>query len=58
MFKLIALAMHFSPHTQGPLDPVVIEMLRRELSPETRTTTDEIEESQPVIDEPRVQEAA
>ncbi|MEO2176525.1 MAG: hypothetical protein ABGY96_20795 [bacterium] len=57
MFKLIALAMHFSPHTQGPLDPTVIEMLRRELNPQTRTT-DEIDESQPVIDEPRVQEAA
>lgn len=31
MFKLISLAMHFSPYNQSPLDPTVFEMLRREL---------------------------
>ncbi|MFP6808858.1 MAG: hypothetical protein VB957_17010 [Pseudomonadales bacterium] len=32
MFKLIAFALHFSPYSQSPFDPTVIEMLRRELS--------------------------
>ncbi len=36
MFKLIALAMHFSPYQQGTYDPMVVEMLRREY---LRTTT-------------------
>lgn len=31
MFKLISLAMHFSPYNHGPIDPTVVEMLRNEL---------------------------
>ncbi len=30
MFKLIALALHFGSYYQGPIDPVVVEMLREE----------------------------
>ncbi len=33
MFKLIAMAMHFSPFNQGPIDPTLTEMLRQELDP-------------------------
>ena len=29
MFKLIALAMHFSPYFQGPVDPIVMEMIKK-----------------------------
>ena len=31
MFKVISLAMHFSPYNHGPIDPTVVEMLRNEL---------------------------
>ena len=31
MFRLISLAMHFSPYNHGPIDPTVVEMLRNEL---------------------------
>ena len=54
MLKLISLAMHFSPHTQGSLDPIVIEMLRRELSPTTPKTDD----LQTDTEETKVSEAA
>jgi hypothetical protein len=31
MFKLISLAMHFSSYNHGPIDPTVVEMLRKGL---------------------------
>ncbi len=57
MLKLISLAMHFSPHTQGALDPIVIEMLRRELSP-TIPTTPKADDLQTDTEETKVSEAA
>ena len=30
MFKLIALALHFGSFYQGPIDPIVVKMLRDE----------------------------
>lgn len=36
MFKLISLAMHFSPYNHGPIDPTVVEMLRSELNQQPR----------------------
>ena len=36
MFKLISLAMHFSPYNHGPIDPTVVEMLRSELNQKPR----------------------
>ena len=35
MFKMISLAMHFSPLNPGPVDATVMEMLRLELSPKS-----------------------
>ena len=31
MFKLIALALHFSSCSQGAIDPIVVEMLKNEI---------------------------
>ena len=32
LLKLIALALHFGPYSNGSFDPMVVEMLRHELS--------------------------
>ena len=41
MFKLIALAMHFSPYFQGPVDPIVMEMIKKESARTTLKTVSE-----------------
>jgi hypothetical protein len=38
MFKVISLAMHFSPYNHGPIDPTVAEMLKNELKPKPLAT--------------------
>ena len=38
MFKVISLAMHFSPYNNGPIDPTVVEMLKNELKPKPLAT--------------------
>lgn len=49
MFKLISLAMHFSPLSQSPLDPMVFELLSRELNPKPQEV-DNVIELQPKTD--------
>jgi hypothetical protein len=43
MFKLISLAMHFSAFNQRAIDPMVVEMLNRELSSSSRKTEEKVE---------------
>ena len=43
MFKIISLAMHFSPFRQGPIDPVVVEMLQREFAPKSQRRAEVLE---------------
>lgn len=47
MFKVISLAMHFSPHNHGPIDPTVVEMLRNELKPKSQATDNVIDLQHP-----------
>ncbi|MFT4729496.1 MAG: hypothetical protein ACI9UN_004014 [Granulosicoccus sp.] len=43
MFKIISLAMHFSPLRQSPFDPVAVEMLQREFAPKPQRRAEVIE---------------
>ena len=50
MFKVISLAMHFSPYNHGPIDPTVVEMLNNELKPKPQATDNVIDLQQPTED--------
>ena len=50
MFKVISLAMHFSPYSHGPIDPMVVEMLKNELKPKPQSTDNVIDLQHPEAD--------
>jgi hypothetical protein len=47
MFKVISLAMHFSPYNHGPIDPTVAELLNNELKPKPQPTDNVIDLQHP-----------
>jgi hypothetical protein len=57
MFKLISLAMHFSPYNHGPIDPTVAEMLRNELK-QKPLATDNVIDLQPTKQDTETRKAA
>jgi hypothetical protein len=57
MFKLISLAMHFSPYNHGPIDPTVVEMLRNELKQKPHAT-DNVIDLQPIKEDTETRKAA
>jgi hypothetical protein len=50
MFKIISLAMHFSPYNHGPIDPTVVEMLREELNQKPLATDNVVDLQHPKED--------
>ena len=60
IFRLITLALHFSPFNQGRLDATILDMLREELNPEDQAlaTADNIIELQTTLENPETREAA
>jgi hypothetical protein len=57
MFKIISLAMHFSPYNHGPIDPTVAEMLRDELK-QKPLATDNVIDLQPTKQDTETRKAA
>jgi hypothetical protein len=57
MFKMISLAMHFSPYNHGPIDPTVVEMLRDELK-QKPLATDNVIDLQPTKQDTETRKAA
>ncbi len=58
MFKLISLAMHFSHLNPSPIDPIVAEMLRRELNKESQKADDNVVPLQHAEEQEPTREAA